>query len=136
VTDAPAGEKWILARAAEWSAQLGFWYGIWERPVRRLVGQLQLKNVDWELERAELAYLIDRDFEGRGLVTEAARALIEVGFERLGLRRIILRTLVENERSAALALRLGFKLEGTLRQDFRTGRGRWVDLHLFGLLAP
>lgn len=60
---------------------------------------------------------------------------IAMCFQDLKLHKIILRTIVGNERSAALARRCGFVLEGTLRGEFlAAGRSR-VDLHYFGLLA-
>ena len=81
----------------------------------------------------ELGYWVGRDFEGRGLVTRACRALIDHGFGRLGLHRIAIRAGVENVRSRAVAERLGFKLEGVHRGEGRGSAG-FYDLAVYGLL--
>jgi len=135
LADARRGDEYVAARAAEWAARRGFWYGLWDRRGPALVGQAQLKNLDWAVRRGELAYLLDRGAEGQGLMAEAVTALLQVAFSGLGLRKVFLRSIVGNVRSAALARRMGFVHEGTLRQDVRTLAGAIVDVEYFGLLA-
>lgn len=96
---------------------------------------MQLKNVDWSVARGELAYHVDRASEGQGLVREALVRLLDHAFVELGLRKVFLRAIVGNARSIALARRLGFAHEGTLRQEFRAHDGRIVDAEYFGLLV-
>jgi RimJ/RimL family protein N-acetyltransferase len=133
--DPERGEQYIAGKMEEWLAGRGYWYGVRERASDQLLGQIQIKNLDRETGRGELAYWIDRDSEGLGLVTEAIRELVRVSFDELGLHKVFLRTIVDNRRSEALAVRLGFTREGTLRGDFLTLSGRRVDLHYFGLLV-
>jgi ribosomal-protein-serine acetyltransferase len=82
---------------------------------------------------ADIGYWIGSPWEGRGFVTRAVRALLEIAFEELGLHRVTIRAGVENLRSRAIAERLGFTLEGTLRGEGR-GVGGFYDLALYGLL--
>lgn len=70
---------------------------------------------------ADLGYWIDAEQEGRGLVTRASRAIIDHLRNDRGLRRIEIRAAVENTRSRAVAERLGFELEGTLRRAQQVG---------------
>lgn len=65
-----------------------------------MAGSLGLR-IDRAEATAELGYRVDAEYEGRGLVRRAAELLIEHGFGPLGLRRIGLRTVVDNVRSRA-----------------------------------
>lgn len=69
---------------------------------------------------SEVGYWIAADYEGRGLVTSAMRALVAELFER-GLNRLVIHAAVGNERSISLAERLGFTYEGTEREALRMG---------------
>jgi len=135
LADRADGAGYIEARAKDWAACIGFWYGIWERTGSALLGQVHVKRLDWELGRAELAYLIDREAEGKGLATEAVQRIVAMCFDELRLHKVFLRTIVGNERSAQLARRCGFSLEGTLRGEFLTAGQARADLHYFGLLV-
>ena len=81
----------------------------------------------------EIGYWIDGEFAGKGIVTDCCRALINYAFRELRLNRVQIRCAVGNSRSAALAKRLGFLHEGTLRQTIRTNE-RLDDEKCFGLL--
>ncbi|MCC9309674.1 GNAT family N-acetyltransferase [Kitasatospora sp. RB6PN24] len=72
------------------------------------------------------------EFEGRGLIRRAAELLIEHAFGPLGLRRVGLRTVVDNVRSRALAERLGFVRESVLPQGAVLADGP-RDLVVYGL---
>jgi len=82
---------------------------------------------------AEIGYWIGSAHEGRGLVTRAVRALIDIGFGEMGLHRIMIRAGVDNPRSRAIPERLGFTREGVVRGDGR-GSGGFYDLVVYGLL--
>jgi ribosomal-protein-alanine N-acetyltransferase len=66
-------------------------------------------------------------------MTEALRAVIHNGFERMGLNRIDALVYVENVRSTRLMKRLGFKQEGLLRDYFYLDE-KFHDHYLFALL--
>jgi ribosomal-protein-serine acetyltransferase len=81
---------------------------------------------------SEVGYWVAADYEGRGLVTSAMRALVADLFER-GLNRLVIHAAVGNERSIALAERLGFTYEGTEREALRMGE-QVHDSVVYGLL--
>ena len=85
---------------------------------------------DWE---AELGYELAPEHWGQGYATEAARAMVNFGFGELALDRISSWCIADNEASARVLERLGFKPEGRLRRN-EYFKGRWWDTLLFALL--
>jgi ribosomal-protein-serine acetyltransferase len=83
---------------------------------------------------AFLGYWIGGEFEGRGLMTRAVRALTEHAFRDLGLHRVEIRCATGNARSRAIPERLGFRQEGLLRRAERVA-GRPLDIALYARLA-
>jgi ribosomal-protein-serine acetyltransferase len=81
----------------------------------------------------EIGYWIGSTHEGRGYVTRAVRALIDIGFRELRLHRIAIQAGVDNARSRAIPERLGFTREGMLRGEGRGTHGHY-DLVVYGLL--
>jgi ribosomal-protein-serine acetyltransferase len=82
---------------------------------------------------ADVGYWVDVDHEGRGVVSRAVSALVDRLFADDGVARVEIRTATQNVRSRAVAERLGFTHEGTLRAAFRVGDVRH-DLAVYGLL--
>lgn len=83
----------------------------------------------------EIGYWVARHARGQGLLTEAARAVIDWGFapERPGVERIEWRAVAGNEPSARAARTLGFRYEGMLRSAIANSLGRH-DAWIAGLL--
>ncbi|OJT23911.1 hypothetical protein BO221_18305 [Archangium sp. Cb G35] len=101
---------------------------------RELLGELVLLARGEEKAR-ELGYWVHSGHTGKGVATEMVSALVRVGFELDGLERMDIQVAVGNEPSAAVARRLGFTLEGTLRQRARGDGGPAEDTWSFSLLA-
>lgn len=124
-------ERRLQAGLARFAEGTGVDAGIWDHGV--LSGFIGLFDIDPVFQSAEIGYWVDRDAEGRGLVTRAGRAMLAHGFDELKLHRIELRCAATNERSIAVAERLGFRLEGRLIKADRIG-SEWVDFLIYGLL--
>jgi RimJ/RimL family protein N-acetyltransferase len=84
--------------------------------------------------RAEIAFGAHPDLRGTGAMLQAVRLLVEWGFAEQRLRTIVWRAFVGNWPSRRLAWRLGFTMEGTLR-DFLPQRGELHDAWVGTLLA-
>jgi RimJ/RimL family protein N-acetyltransferase len=82
----------------------------------------------------EIGYVVHPDFGGCGYATEAARALLRLGFDELGLHRIIARLDERNESSARLARRLGMRQEARLVHN-EFFKGEWSTELDFAMLA-
>lgn len=100
----------------------------------RVAGGIGFHKVNWMDRKVETGYWISTEFEGKGIVTDSCRALITYAFREWKLNRVEIRCATGNTRSAAVAGRLGFKLEGTLREA-QLLHGKYHDLLVFGMLA-
>jgi ribosomal-protein-serine acetyltransferase len=100
----------------------------------RIAGVVGLPSINRHNDSAEIGYWLDHEHQGRGLMSEAVQAIVTLAFEHLGLHRLEIRADVVNEPSRAIAERLGFSLEGTMRGAYRVG-DRYVDDALYALLA-
>lgn len=97
------------------------------------VGSVGFINLDNMNHNGEIGYWLSSKFGGKGLMTECVKACITYGFEQLNLHRILIKCNAGNVKSAAIPQRLGFKLEGTLRED-RLRENSYTDTLVFGLL--
>ncbi|MGZ8260660.1 MAG: GNAT family N-acetyltransferase [Caldimonas sp.] len=88
-----------------------------------LVGGTGLHRIDWSLRKFEIGYWRRTGCGGRGLLTEAVRAVARLGFDVLGARRVEIRMDSGNVASWKLAERAGFTLEALLRFDSVTPAG-------------
>lgn len=107
--------------------------GIEEQGTGRLVGDVVLF---WRSENdraGEVGYILDPAFSGKGYATEAVRALLEVGFEGLGLHRITTRIDERNTASIGVVERLGFRQEARLVES-SWFKGEWTTLLVHALL--
>ena len=82
----------------------------------------------------ELGYVFNPLLAGRGYATEAATVMLRLGFEGLGLHRIVARIDERNEPSARLARRLGMRQEARL-VDNEFFKGEWTTELDFAMLA-
>jgi ribosomal-protein-serine acetyltransferase len=91
--------------------------------------------IDRDNATAAIGYWLDREHRGRGVMTAAVRELSRHGFAELRLHRIEIRTDVLNLASRAVAERLGFQLEGVLRESYRVAADRYSDDAVYSMLA-
>jgi RimJ/RimL family protein N-acetyltransferase len=111
-----------------------FTFAIIVRESGKLIGNCTLMNHHGKNRSATLGIAIgDPATRGHGYGTEALQLILEFGFLEMNLNRVELQVLELNSRAKALYDRLGFKLEGTLRQTvFR--EGRYWDTYVMSLL--
>ncbi len=110
----------------------GFVAGLWHDG--RVVGTIGMLYLRTEPRRTELGYWLAEALQGKGIVTRGCRRFIDYLFEQTKLNRVEIRCATENHRSRAIAKRLGFKEEGTLRQ-VQVFDGRLLDHAVYGMLA-
>ncbi|WP_257348486.1 GNAT family N-acetyltransferase [Pseudalkalibacillus decolorationis] len=76
-----------------------------------------LHRMDWEVPKFEIGYWMDTRYSGKGYMTEAVQGITDFAFTELNARRLEIRCDPKNKRSCAVPERLGFILEGVLRND-------------------
>jgi [ribosomal protein S5]-alanine N-acetyltransferase len=107
-------------------------YGLIQKESDQLIGMMTLK-VHSTYQRGELGYWVGKPFWGKGYGTEAARALVQYGFQSLNLHKIYAQAFTTNPGSWRIMEKIGMKYEGTLRQHvYRFGE--FYDLAQYGLL--
>jgi ribosomal-protein-alanine N-acetyltransferase len=99
-----------------------------------VIGTVNLSNfVRGAFQACHLGYSIDRECEGTGTMSAAVRLMITHAFGPLNLHRVMANYLPENERSARLLARLGFRIEGHASSYLQIA-GSWRDHVLTSLV--
>jgi ribosomal-protein-serine acetyltransferase len=133
--DATKSEDDILAfirrTLEQFANNNGFAAGIWEHG--HFVGNIGLHPIDWRTRRVEIGYWLGSEFEGRGIITEACRAVVKHLFVELGLNRVEIHCASGNAKSIAVPRRLGFTYEGVRRQT-QLLHGQYLDSEVYVML--
>ncbi|MBO4798630.1 MAG: GNAT family N-acetyltransferase [Candidatus Methanomethylophilaceae archaeon] len=96
------------------------------RDEMKMIGSCGFTSFDDDNSSGEIGYVLNPDFWGQGLMSEAVTAVLGFGFERLGLHRIEAKFMQENVRSRRVLEKCGMTYEGTHRDamlvkgEFRT----------------
>ena len=97
-------------------------------------GNIGIGIKDKEGKQAEIGWLLANHYQGMGIATEAAGAVISLGFDVLGLHRIYARTGKTNTKSWCLMERLGMRQEAHFRKSHAV-KGNWDDEFIYAILA-
>lgn len=104
------------------------------RQTGALVGDVNLVWVSAEHSGGEIGFVLHPDYHGKGLAAEASSALLVLGFDDMGLHRIIGRCDARNTASAGLMERLGMRREAHFRMN-EWVKGEWADELVYAMLA-
>lgn len=98
-----------------------------------LVGHFSLFFASQEHRQGEIGFVMHPEHHGHGYATEGARLMLRLGFEELGLHRIVGRCDGRNTSSARLMERLGMRREAHLVEN-EFIKGEWTDELVFAML--
>ncbi len=121
----------IARNLARYAEGLGLFYTLWDGP--SMIAYVLAREINREAKWAEIGYMIDEAYAGRGIVKDSCIALMRHLFHEHGMDKIVICCAADNEKSKALAARLGFTLEGTIRNHFVVN-GTVRDMLYYGLL--
>lgn len=120
-TDLASTTEFVRQAMAQEAAGNGAQFGIWS--TGQLAGVIGYHPIRWPLREADIGYWLGQPFEGQGLITRSAVAVLNQAFSELGLLRIGIRTAETNRRSQRVAERLGFHRIGVVAE------GEWFIDH-------
>lgn len=135
-------ERWILSLERQFILGFNATLAVETREDRRLTGCIELEMTPQRGDRtpgappqrvAELAYWFGKPFWGRGYCTEAARAVIRLGFRDLGLNRIFAYHFTRNPASGRVMQKLGMTVEQFVAQH-PLALGKREDVIVYGVL--
>jgi RimJ/RimL family protein N-acetyltransferase len=98
-----------------------------------LIGNVGLRRDHADDRMADMGYELSPTHWGRGFATEAARAMVDLGFGTWGLHRIHAHCVADNEASARVLTRAGLRQEARLR-DQQFFKDRFWDVVIFGIM--
>lgn len=102
-------------------------------PADRVIGEFMLRLSSARHRQGEIGWSLHPDAQGHGYATEAARELLRMGFEELGLHRIVADADPRNVGSLRIMERLGMRHEALYREAFFL-KGEWVDETHYAIL--
>lgn len=112
-----------------------FRYLIFLRETETFVGTISLFGVDWDVRKASIGYWLHSSYTGHGYMSEAVEAIVRFGFSHFGFNRIEIQCESTNEGSRLIPERLGFRLEGVLRNEDLSADGTHLtDTAVYGIL--
>ena len=126
IPDAPRSRK-EAKEEFEWhmhghpkNPQLGLWATV-HKETGKFIGRCGLlpSTIDGQNE-IEVAYTIAQEYWGQGLGTEAAQAILNYGFEKLNLSRLICLPVADNIASQRVAEKIGMRFEKEARDEYGT----------------
>lgn len=99
----------------------------------KIVGKMTINKIDRATNTAHFGYMLDEQYSGKGIMTRAVKAMETIAFMHYDVTKIEIRAAVGNVKSRAIAERLGYTLEGTIRQA-EWLYDHYVDHAVYGLL--
>ncbi len=105
------------------------------KPETQVIGTIGFWKFDFPNFRAEIGYMLHPEHQGKGLMSEAMKSVLEYGFHTIGLHSVEANVNPENEASIRLLERHGFRQEAYFRENYFYD-GRFLDSAIYCLLTP
>ncbi len=102
----------------------------------QIIGNISVVRSSDTNEYAELGYCMGTAYWGKGIMTEAAKAVIDYLFRQVGMHRVGIAHATENPASGRVAQKCGLRYEGTKRHYYKTKEGKFLDIAWYAILNP
>jgi RimJ/RimL family protein N-acetyltransferase len=101
----------------------------------QFAGAIDLHNLSAEHRRCEIGYWLDKNYTGKGIASRCTAKIAEYAFNEIDMHRVLIQAASQNKASCAVAERLEFAFEGTLR-DNELLDGKYYDTNVYAKLNP
>jgi ribosomal-protein-serine acetyltransferase len=129
-------QRFIRESVGSWADRKAFDFTVrTQGELDRHIGNVSVWQTSQQNSTGEVGYWIRSDETGKGYGTEAAAAVVKIGFEELDFHKVVLRIAVGNTGSERIASKIGFTLEGILRDEVKVG-DEWLDHTVWSMLSP
>ncbi|MRG86057.1 GNAT family N-acetyltransferase [Salinibacillus xinjiangensis] len=111
-----------------------FRFLIFHKNTSDYIGRVSYESVDWDIPKCEIGYWIHTLFSGQGYMTEAVEKLISIALYHLQFNRLEIRCESTNIKSRSIPEKLGFELEGILKnEDLSADGSTLTDTCIYGI---
>lgn len=104
---------------------------VFKKGTGEFVASSGLHRINWDIPKFEIGYWIDSRYSSKGYMTEAVEGITNFAVRELKAKRVEIRCDTLNVKSRAIPERLGFTLEGILRNDSVSVAGEIRDTCVF-----
>lgn len=125
--------EWLSWMGGVFAAKDGLRWGVTLKDDDTFIGSAGLHRWNREGHYAEIGCDIAHPYWGHAYGQEAMKTILDFGLDYMNLNRIEATVVKGNHRSVHVMEKLGFTLEGTMRQRLLKG-GKYYDVHTFGIL--
>ena len=122
---------YIEVKEKEIQQKVNFTFAIREIESQKIIGLIIIKKIDWTIRIGELAYCIGSDFEGKGLVTKAVKAISDFAYNELDLKTLQIIAHKTNLGSVKVAQNSSFIWKKTLLNEFTPTNELPLDMELY-----
>ena len=100
----------------------------------KIIGNIACVDTNENSERGEIGYCIGYDFWGKGIMSEAAKAVIDYLINEAGYNRLEISHATKNPASGKVAQKCGLTFEGIKRKYFKSLSGEFLDIAFYSIL--
>lgn len=99
----------------------------------RLIGEIGFRTIKWFNRKSEISLFITPEYQSKGFGKQALLMLMKFAFDKMNLQRLETEVIDYNDKAKSLVEKLGFVLEGKLREA-KYNDGRYYDVLRYGIL--
>lgn len=133
MTDIEAARAMVSFLRQRYANRVGIRWAVEDKASRNFLGTIGFNSINQAAHKGLIGYEVVPAVWGRGLATEAVRAIVRFGHERVELNRLEAVVMLDNHASARVLEKAGFVEEGVLRA-YAYWKGRYHDLRMFSVL--